>query len=76
MALQSFFSSFSKSTRKTPATVSGRFVSGEFRMRKDGTSIQIVKVDGVSEGKDLEVAVQVFDPDGVKVFDKKFKTKA
>lgn len=74
MAYQNFFMSGKNPNRVTPAQVSGKELNGEFRMRNEGESVQIVSVRGyeTSEKGKIAVFVSVHTPDGKVAFEDTF----
>lgn len=74
MAYQNFFASTDNYRRKTPAQASGKGLTNEFRMRKDGDSMQVVQIIGTDNNDGtITTRVMVFDPNtGETVFNQSF----
>ena len=74
MAYQNFFASGTNYRRVSPAQVSGKELSSEFRMRNEGSNVQIVSVKGYVTDKKGEIATHVVvrNPDGDVVFEDTF----
>ena len=72
--MQNFFTKGTNHRRVNPAQVSGKELFSEFRMRNNGSSVQIVSVKGVETDVKNEIAahVVVCNPDGDVVFEDTF----
>ena len=75
MALQNFFCSSDNGKRAKPSTISGKEVTCEFRMKKNGSSVPIVEIFG-SDNKDGTITTRVIvrSSDGRIVLNQVFTT--
>lgn len=63
MAFQNFFIKAEKPNRETPAQLSGKELSFEFRVRNNGESMQVLEVNGYEDdNKQLHTEIIVTDP--------------